>query len=663
MPKRRRSAEKLLENLQKAWKVKKKDKVGALESRVGGGSSSSMGSSTSVLADSSPTHVGDSHASTSRGTDSASSLQHISSTSAQEIDLPLSPTDRDITALTECPAPLASTSVTSQSAALESHLPPPLLREELVKAIEDEDKKSYDNKFVITETQLNKLSSSVRCAKGNCRGKITIVANADRWDTDLELICNNCSFRSDVKSKKMKVKGRKHMQEFGEVNLEEVYHSLMSGIGQAGLRKKSGFIGKDFLSFGSYSRHCNFLYGKMNEHHEKYQKKAHEIVRNYYISRNIAQPDENGLIDIEVSFDGTWLTRGHKSHIGVGFVIEVYTGIIIDVAVLCNYCKVCDKGKKKHRCNKNYDGLAGAMEAEEARRLWERSVNHNFRYITFVGDGDSKAYNAVCEMNDGNGPYENIKVEKMECINHVHKRMGARLMRAKALASELITTKTGKIMKKSVLGGQKMLTQKVIENLQSYYGKAIRDNINTDVATLRIAIWASFFHLTSTDKNPGHHLCPKGSSSWCFYNRALANKETPPSHASKNLYLAKIPHEHLEHIKRVYRDLTEPSLLQRCLKGFTQNPNESIHARLWLKCPKVKFFGLYRVIFCAQSCVLEHNLGYERSNLLTELFGTSASIKKVLKTQDALKIKKQSPRVKKKASKTEISEEYKPGQF
>ena len=149
------------------------------------------------------------------------------------------------------------------------------------------------------------------------------------------------------------------------------------------------------------------------------------------------------MLNIEVSFDGTWLTRGHRSHIGVGFVIEVYTGIIIDVIVLCNYCRYCDGEKKKHRCNKNYHGLAGAMEVEEAKRLWERSVNYNFRYITFVGDGDSKAFTALCEMNEGNRPYKGVKITKLECINHVHKRMGARLMRAKAMASERIIPPLG----------------------------------------------------------------------------------------------------------------------------------------------------------------------------------------------------------------------------
>ena len=69
------------------------------------------------------------------------------------------------------------------------------------------------------------------------------------------------------------------------------------------------------------------------------------------------------------------------------------------------------------------------------------------RFTTFVGDGDSSAYNAVCKLNGGKGPYE-VPVTKEECINHVSKRMWARLQKLKEEEYEIITTKTGKKRKK-----------------------------------------------------------------------------------------------------------------------------------------------------------------------------------------------------------------------
>jgi hypothetical protein len=35
--------------------------------------------------------------------------------------------------------------------------------------------------------------------------------------------------------------------------------------------------------------------------------------------------DENGIIDITVSYDGTWMTRGFKSMYGAGCVVDVIT--------------------------------------------------------------------------------------------------------------------------------------------------------------------------------------------------------------------------------------------------------------------------------------------------------------------------------------------------
>lgn len=142
-----------------------------------------------------------------------------------------------------------------------------------------------------------------------------------------------------------------------------------------------------------------------------------------------------------------------------------------------------------------------------------------------------------------------------------------------------------------------MLTENVINNLQRYFGKAIWDNINTDVSTMEKAVWTSYLHSTSTDELPRHHYCPDGDDSWCFYNRPLANSEVPPSHKTKKLFLAKIAEKKLQGIVDIYRDLTKPELLEKCLKGRIQNPNESLHFKIWSKCSKRKFAGPDRVSF------------------------------------------------------------------
>ncbi|GFW88230.1 uncharacterized protein TNCV_2649231 [Trichonephila clavipes] len=59
------------------------------------------------------------------------------------------------------------------------------------------------------------------------------------------------------------------------------------------------------------------------------------------------------------------------------------------------------------------------------------------------------------------------------------------------------------------LSRKNRLTEHEIDNLQSYYGSAIRRN-HSSVQNMRQAIWAIFLHKLSTDEYPQHGFCPIG---------------------------------------------------------------------------------------------------------------------------------------------------------
>lgn len=564
--------------------------------------------------------------------------------------------------------PAASSSSTPAAATL--RVPRALTRTHLTSSRLPAVTEEYDEKYIVTGSQLRAMVAELQCKKRGCRKNVVVTPAANRWDTTISVDCEECGTNyCHAPPRTFKLAGGEE-NKYTEVNLQQVYHSLVTGEGRAGLESRSAFLGTDReLTAASYVRHCHFLYNKMQGHYEKGMEIVYESVKEFYTSREMAEPDEDGILDVEVSYDGTWMTRGHKSHIGIGFVIDVYTGIVLDFEVLCNYCIACEKRRMKpsnktHKCHKNFDGKSGAMEAEAARRLWSRSLSHKLRYVTFVGDGDSSAFTAVTELDNGKGPYENVKVKKEECVNHVCKRMGTRLRKMKQEASVITKTKTGKTRKMSLLGGKGKLTDEIVDHLQFYYGKAIRDNTGSDLKTMREAVWSSYFHLTSTDEKPGHALCPKGEESWCFYNRAKARNEVPPAHSTKNLYLAKIEYESLEYIKQVYRDLTAPTLLEKCLKGRSQNPNESLHSKVWQKCLKIKHAGYFRVKFASQVTILDHNFGYEKYHLLTSMFGSNPAMEKILKRKEERRL---TPRKRKRRQKKKTpgspSKQYQAGAF
>lgn len=143
------------------------------------------------------------------------------------------------------------------------------------------------------------------------------------------------------------------------------------------------------------------------------------------------------------------------------------------------------------------------MEAEAARRIWKRSSDGILHYTIMLSDGDSKAYDAVCELK----PYDDKVTKKEECINHVEKRLTAALESLKQKGGPSCIS----------LAGKGLLTKKTIAQLHSYYHSAIKSNAG-DVEKMKEAILATPYHITSTDDEPDHRYC--SSTHWCWYMNA-----------------------------------------------------------------------------------------------------------------------------------------------
>ncbi|GFV78992.1 uncharacterized protein TNCV_4347511 [Trichonephila clavipes] len=55
--------------------------------------------------------------------------------------------------------------------------------------------------------------------------------------------------------------------------------------------------------------------------------------------------NDKDIVDIGVSYDRSWLTSGHTSNIGVGCVIDLLTGFVIEYAVMSKRCGECEQTK------------------------------------------------------------------------------------------------------------------------------------------------------------------------------------------------------------------------------------------------------------------------------------------------------------------------------
>lgn len=88
----------------------------------------------------------------------------------------------------------------------------------------------------------------------------------------------------------------------------------------------------------------------------------------------------------------------------------------------------------------------------------------------------------------------------------------------------------------------------------------------------------------------------------------------------------------------MYVRLSDDRLLSRCLKGKTQNQNESLHSRIWTLCPKVVSVSKAILDFAvAQSCLIYNN-GYEKGSLCKVLgIPELSALKNILKKWDELR--------------------------
>ena len=394
--------------------------------------------------------------------------------------------------------------------------------------------------------------------------------------TDLFISCLNCSRKYSLSSP--------YDSQAKTLNRRSVLAMRVAGRGLASLEKFCGIMGlPPPVTDPAFRAHkADIAAAATEESVESRKVAAKELHR-------MQGAGDDDIIDVTVTFDGTWAKRGFTSQFGIVLVLSWETGQVLDYEVLSKYCHECklhegiDQSSSDFQdwweghegnCSVNFVGSSTAMESEGALIIWKRSIeNLNLRYTHYISDGDSKTYN-VLETND---PY-GVPIVKHDCVGHVQKRMGSRLRKRKQ-EGYFSSAKRKKVS----LGGKGRLTEALIDSFQNYYGAAIRRNAG-DVKLMKKAVLAIYYHSISTDAKPQHQYCPKGLTSWCKYQQAVAKRKTRSFTHKKA-----IPPDVAEAIRDIFLDLADEKLLERCLLAATQNQNEAIHHLIWSLCSKTEF--------------------------------------------------------------------------
>ena len=251
--------------------------------------------------------------------------------------------------------------------------------------------------------------------------------------------------------------------------------------------------------------------------------------------------------------------------------------------------------------------------------------------------------------------------EKLECIGHVQKRMGAALRNLRR--------------EKKETRGKGKLTDRMIDRLQNYYGIAIRSNIG-NLEGMKKAILATLIHCASSSTKEYHTYCPIGPESWCRFQSDKANG-TASYKSGPGL-----PLQLVAELKPVFARLSSDKLLLKCLHGKTQNRNESFNRTIWDRVPKSSYVGKDTFELGVYDAAASFNMGATASLEMLKQCGFKPGMFTVkhcseidksrlnaaeYRAQDSLKLARKGLRSKKKSyndkQKEKEGDTYAPGAF
>ena len=148
---------------------------------------------------------------------------------------------------------------------------------------------------------------------------------------------------------------------------------------------------------------------------------------------------------------------------------------------------------------------SGSMESQGAVSIFARSIEkYNLRYMHFM------VTQIPLKVLDSK-PYYEIAPKKLECIEHVQKRLGTRLRK---LHSDM---KSLKLADRKNISGKGRLTDRLINKMQNCFGMAIRPNLG-QLYAMKKSVLAILWHFTDIKNlDVRYQFCPRLAISWCKY--------------------------------------------------------------------------------------------------------------------------------------------------
>ena len=449
---------------------------------------------------------------------------------------------------------------------------------------------------------------------------------------------------SNVQSEEESKEKRYRKVELETINIAFVNAARLSGCGHT--------AGTSICTYMNLNPPNQHNWEDIQDHlHVAYQKRAE-----WSMQRAVEEAKQQALVttgkdDLTASLDGSWMRRGRASLAGFVLCIALFTNKIIGIDVRHKYCPMCKgKGECKYgnECRINYNGSSGGMEPVGAASIFKEIFKkYGVKITQYLGDGDSRAFSRV--RNEVSWP-----IQKLECMNHIAKRMGGRLR------NKVKENKNFEIQgqRHKGLDGKGRLTGKAINMIQQYYSWIIYRSIN-DVEKMKSRVLAMFEHIASSDDDPMHDNC---DPIFCKFQLAIASGEE--YFHDEHFHLPRVV---MDKVKDVFDDLSKEDLLEKVAHGKTQNANECANSTVWNLLSKNGFANRRLVELTGYMAICLYNDG--KIAVMDVLSSLGVPIGKEMlkrcKAMDRLRVSKkrkvQSKLLQRKKQRTTEDDEYDPG--
>ncbi|KAJ4425367.1 hypothetical protein ANN_27982 [Periplaneta americana] len=155
--------------------------------------------------------------------------------------------------------------------------------------------------------------------------------------------CYNCNTVLNEMYTSPKVGNTESTRPPFDVNRRMVNAFVTMGKGHSAMEQHCMAMGMAGLSSPSFNSHLIKLTEENKLVRQHVLRNAHSAVRRAHMEVDSSISDSD-VINIGVSYDGTWMKRGHTSKY---VVIDILTGLVLDFEIMSKYCSTCEKTEKK----------------------------------------------------------------------------------------------------------------------------------------------------------------------------------------------------------------------------------------------------------------------------------------------------------------------------